>query len=146
MTQGAREQAPAVGQSQAAGQESDTRSECDARSERGARSKWGGCWGVARRTRPAHFVSDARTALAQPLAADDPRHPGTRRCFCKSLLPQRQLPATKQLAAPINGSSAGSHGLGLLQEGATGRLVLTGDHTIALYACDGRQLLHRSLP
>ena len=29
---------------------------------------------------------------------------------------------------------------------ATGRLVLTGDHTIALYACDGRQLLHRSLP
>ncbi|MEZ5111978.1 MAG: hypothetical protein R2693_00430 [Nocardioidaceae bacterium] len=95
--------------------------------------------------RPAHFVSDAQTALAQPLAAK------------RSASPEAQDAASAEPSAP---AAACNQAVGCADQRvkpgdrtvlvsfkrATGRLVLTGDHTIALYACDGRQLLHRSLP
>ncbi|MFN8106392.1 MAG: hypothetical protein U0R21_01225 [Nocardioidaceae bacterium] len=145
MTQGAREQAPAVGQSQAAGQ-SPTPDQSAMLDQSAVLDQSGVAAGELPVVRPAHFVSDAQTALAQPLAAK------------RSASPEAQDAASAEPSAPA--AAATNQAVGCADQRvkpgdrtvlvsfkrATGRLVLTGDHTIALYACDGRQLLHRSLP
>jgi len=98
--------------------------------------------------RPAHFVRDAQSALAQPMAAKRATSAdSTQSLDSEPSAPPTPSPEVRQTAGCADQVvKPGERTVLVTFKKSTVRLVLTSDRTLRLYACDGSQLLQRSAP